>query len=269
MPELPEVETVKRDLAKRLNGKYIKQMVVHCGSLRVPIPTDLPACIKQRKVIEVSRRAKYVLVGFRHGTMGIHLGMSGTVRADAAGTAPRKHDHVEWHLAKSILRYHDPRRFGRVFWTPDPTTEPLLRNSGIEPLGPDFTTIFLYELSRSRKQAIKVLLMDSSRIAGIGNIYASESLFRAKVRPQRHAGSISRREAAAIVRHARKILREAIAAGGSSLRDHTYGDGKLGYFQFSHRVYGRADQPCLSCDREILRIVLGQRASFYCPGCQR
>lgn len=269
MPELPEVETVKRDLARRMTGKLIQRMVVHCASLRVPVAPALPGLVARRKVLDVTRRAKYVLVAFTHGVMGIHLGMSGTVRADVPGMAPRKHDHVEWHLAGTVLRYHDPRRFGQVFWTANTAHHPLLAKAGIEPLERQFTAGFLHNLTRKRRQTIKALLMDSAKIAGIGNIYASESLYRAKVRPQRPAHKVTRREAAAIVRHARQVLREAIKAGGSSLRDHTYGEGKLGYFQFSHRVYAREGLPCKACGQAIQRIVLGQRASFYCPACQR
>ena len=268
MPELPEVETIKRDLTRRLAGRYIKAMTIRCAALRAPVPPTLPAKVTQRKVLSIARRAKYLLIEFRHGTMGVHLGMSGTIRSDLPGLAPRKHDHVEWLLADQTLRYHDPRRFGRVFWFDRNEEHPLLANVGLEPLGSDFTGKALLSLCAGRKQPIKQLLMDGSKVAGLGNIYVCETLYRAKINPLRPAGSISAPAATAIVRQARLVLRRAITAGGSSLRDHAYGDGKPGYFQLQHRVYGKADAPCPTCSTPIIRIVLGQRSTFLCPVCQ-
>ena len=268
MPELPEVETVAADLAQRLTGRYIKQMQIWCARLRIPVDAALPGLITRRKVLKVSRRAKYILVSFTHGQLGIHLGMSGTVRSDLPNSNPRKHDHVEWLLADAILRYNDPRRFGCIFWVDRHTKHPLLERAGIEPLSRQFTGLWFFALTRHKKVAIKTLLMDSSKIAGIGNIYASETLFHARVRPQRSAHTITRKQAGSIVACARQVLRKAIAAGGSSLRDYRYAEGKPGYFQLQHCVYGRAGLPCVSCKRSIERIVTAQRASFFCPRCQ-
>ena len=269
MPELPEVETITQDLAKRLIGKEIVKTILHRKNLRYPIPKDLPKQINNYKIINVTRRAKYLLVEYKHGTMGIHFGMSGTIRVDKLGTKAIKHDHLEWYLKNLVLRYNDPRRFGQVFWTTNLDTCKQLNNAGIEPLNSEFTGKFLFDLSRNKIIPIKSLLMDSSKIAGIGNIYASECLFRAKVKPTRQAKKISRNEANLIVRHARQVLREAIKAGGSTLRDYKYGDNKLGYFQFAHRVYGQADKPCKLCKTNIKQIVISQRNSFYCPNCQK
>ncbi len=268
MPELPEVETVATDLSKRMKGRYIKQMRIRCAKLRLPVPSTLPAMVAGRKVQAVTRRAKYILVSFTHGQMGIHLGMSGSVRADPQNARPRKHDHIEWLLADSVLRYHDPRRFGCVFWTANQAIHPLLARAGIEPFSNKFTGPWLFAQTRNKKSTIKTLLMDSSKLAGIGNIYASEILFHSRITPLRKASNITRKEAAKIVLRTRTVLRKAIAAGGSSLRDYSYADGKPGYFQTQHCVYGRAGLRCLNCSALIKRVVNAQRATFFCPSCQ-
>ncbi|MBF2735079.1 MAG: bifunctional DNA-formamidopyrimidine glycosylase/DNA-(apurinic or apyrimidinic site) lyase [Betaproteobacteria bacterium AqS2] len=270
MPELPEVETVKRALEPVLAGRRIRRMEIICGSLRAPVRSDLPELVANRQVKEVTRRAKYILARFGHGTMGIHLGMSGTIRIEPARAALRKHDHVQWLLPAGVaLRYHDPRRFGMVFWSDGDAEHERVANSGVEPLGPAFNAALLAKLCAATARPIKLLLMDSAKIAGIGNIYASEALFRARVSPLRPAKKLARPEAAALVRSCKAVLRAAIKAGGSSLRDHRYGDDRLGYFQLQHKVYGKAGESCPACSFPIARVVLGQRATFLCPHCQR
>ena len=269
MPELPEVETVRIDLERRLLGKTIGKMKVRRKDLREPIKTNVAGKVNGKKVLSITRRAKYILIGFADGNMVIHLGMSGTVRADPKESSPIKHDHVEWHTDNSTFRYNDPRRFGRIFWTDDPTTHHLLAKAGIEPLERGFSAKALHGFCKNRKIPIKQLIMDGSIIAGIGNIYASESLFFAKVLPTRPSSSISPSEAGAIARNVKKVLRRAIKAGGSTLRNHAGVDGKPGYFQLNHKVYGKEGMPCEDCSAPIMRIVLGQRATFYCGCCQK
>lgn len=269
MPELPEVETVRKDLGRHLAGKVITKMKVRRPDLREPITRGIAGKVSGNKVVDVGRRAKYILVGFKNGTMVIHLGMSGTVRADPPGARPAKHDHVEWRTDSRVLRYNDPRRFGRVFWCEDPLAHPLISSAGVEPLEKGFNAKMLHEACAGRKAPVKQLLMDGSMVAGVGNIYASEALFGAGVLPGRKAGTVTRQEAAAIVREVKKVLRRAIKAGGSTLRDYATPDGKPGYFQLSHKVYDRAGQPCKSCSAEIVRTVIGQRATYHCPKCQK
>lgn len=269
MPELPEVETVRRQLDERMAGKTIKKMTVRRSDLREPIARNTSALVSGNKVLDIGRRAKYILIGFGHGTLVVHLGMSGTIRADAPGSKPIKHDHVEFLTAGCIMRYNDPRRFGRMFWSEDPMSHPLLANAGIEPLERGFSAASLAQICAGKKTAIKQLLMDGSKIAGVGNIYASEALFLAKVRPHRAAMTISRDESAAIVKHVKSVLRKAIKAGGSTLRNHAMVDGKPGYFQVSHKVYGKEGEPCLECSTPITRTVIGNRATFHCESCQR
>lgn len=270
MPELPEVETVKRAIAPVLEGKAIRRMDVYCSSLRAPVSSDLPQLVRNKLVKAVERRAKYILVRLRHGTMGIHLGMTGTVRIEEQSRKRRKHDHIQWLLPKDIvLRFNDPRRFGMVFWSQGDEEHERLANSGLEPLGAGFNARSLGALCAASKRPVKLLLMDSSKIAGIGNIYASESLFRAGISPLRPAHKLRPAEIAALAKASKAVLRAAIKAGGSSLRDYRYGDDKLGYFQLQHKVYGKDGEPCVKCSGPLMRIVLGQRSTFFCPDCQK
>ncbi|MCY4324900.1 MAG: bifunctional DNA-formamidopyrimidine glycosylase/DNA-(apurinic or apyrimidinic site) lyase [Betaproteobacteria bacterium] len=268
MPELPEVETVRTDLENRLAGRRISSMHIYRHRLRRPIPADLPQLVAKRKVRAVRRRAKYLLIDFVNGSMIVHLGMSGSIRADRACDALRKHDHVQWRCSGQLLRYNDPRRFGMIDWSPDQDSSRLLTNCGVEPLSGSFSTEFMYRVTRKRKIAIKALLMDSSLIAGIGNIYACETLFAASIRPSTPAGALNRQQCKAIVAAAKKILKAAIKAGGSTLRDYTFGSEKTGYFQFAHKVYGRAGEPCRKCKTPIMHSRIGGRSTFFCPQCQ-
>ena len=269
MPELPEVETVKNELIKTIHNKKLKDMQIHCNQLRKPISKYLPEILINKKVLDITRKAKYILVKFEHGYLGIHLGMSGTIRTDKKNTAIRKHDHVEFEFSNLILRYNDPRRFGLIFWSNGHNTPKLLNKIGIEPLAKEFNAKYLYSLCQQSNKAIKLLLMDGSKIAGIGNIYASEILFKAKINPTKNTQKITLANAKEICKQVKSVLKRATKAGGSSISDHRYGDDKLGYFQLEHKVYGKANETCKICKHKILKIIQGQRSTFYCPKCQR
>jgi formamidopyrimidine-DNA glycosylase len=252
-------------------GKSVDQVVIHNGSLRWPVPDDLMDILPGQKVLDVGRRSKYLLLQFERGTLILHLGMSGHLRVVPQETELRKHDHVEIVFTDgSVLRYNDPRRFGSMLWTGvDPLTHPRLVDLGPEPLCHDFHAAGLYKLSRHRRIAVKSFLMDARTVVGVGNIYASEALFRAGIDPQREAGKVSRAAYEKVVAAIKEVLSEAIAAGGTTIRDFAGTDGKPGYFKQELRVYGRTDQPCVTCQAPIRQIRLGQRSTYYCARCQR
>ena len=268
MPELPEVEVTRRGLAPRISGRKISGVVVREARMRWPIPRGLQR-LSGRTVRDVRRRGKYLLVDCGAGHLILHLGMSGSLRVLPAGTPALKHDHFDLLLGDRILRLRDPRRFGAVLWTPDaPERHPLLAHLGVEPLSAAFTAARLHALTRGARVNVKQFLMDGRRIVGVGNIYASESLFRAGISPKRRAGRLTLAECAALAREIKLTLREAIRAGGSSLRDFVGSDGAPGYFQQRYWAYDRGGQPCRRCGTAIRRIVQGQRATYYCPRCQ-
>lgn len=269
MPELPEVEVTRRGIASRLAGRTISGVVVRDARLRWPIPELLPLLKKQR-LRAVRRRGKYLLLDCSAGHLIVHLGMSGSLRVLPSDAPANKHDHFDLLLGELLLRLHDPRRFGAVLWV-DGRAEahPLLRDLGVEPLTRALDGARLYALTRRRRLSIKQLLMDGRSIAGIGNIYANESLFRAAIDPRTPAHRLSRERCASLAAAIKETLRCAIRAGGSSLRDFVASDGRPGYFQQRYWVYERADQPCRRCGAPIRRILQGQRSSFYCPRCQR
>ncbi|MEW5904166.1 MAG: bifunctional DNA-formamidopyrimidine glycosylase/DNA-(apurinic or apyrimidinic site) lyase [Pseudomonadota bacterium] len=271
MPELPEVETTLRGIAPHLQGATVRQVMVRDGRLRWPVPADLARTLQGHTVRELSRRAKYLLIRFDHGTLLLHLGMSGSLRILPHGTPPALHDHFDLVLDNGeLMRLRDPRRFGAVLWyTGDPATHPLLAHLGPEPLLEAFDGDYLYRATRRRSAAIKLMLMDNQVVVGVGNIYANEALFRAGIRPQLAAAKLSRPRCAALVQTIRDVLREAIAQGGSTLRDFIHSDGSSGYFQQSYFVYGRAGEPCRRCGTPIRQAKQGQRSSFWCPHCQR
>jgi formamidopyrimidine-DNA glycosylase len=269
VPELPEVEVTRRGLAPRISGRTISGVVVREPRMRWPSPRGLQRLAGQR-VRTVSRRGKYLLLDCGAGHLILHLGMSGSLRVLPRGTPALKHDHFDLLLGDRVLRLRDPRRFGAVLWTAaDPQAHPLLAHLGVEPLSRGFDAGRLHALSRGARVNVKQFLMDGRRVVGVGNIYASESLFRAGISPRRAAGRLSRADCAALAREVKQTLREAIRAGGSSLRDFVGSDGAAGYFQQTYWVYDRAGQPCRRCGATVRRIVQGQRATFYCPGCQR
>lgn len=270
MPELPEVETTRRGLSSRLQGRALKRIVVRDPRLRWPVPDDLEARLAGLTLQALERRGKYLLFDFGTATQIVHLGMSGSLRFAEPGEPAALHDHVDWLFDDgSVLRLRDPRRFGAVLWTADAARHPLLARLGPEPLTPAFDAAYLHAQCRRRNAAIKQVIMDAQVVVGVGNIYASESLFHAGIRPATAARRLTGPACARLVAAIKKVLAAAIAAGGSSLRDYVQSSGELGYFQLQTRVYDRAGLPCRTCATPIRRIVQGQRASFYCPLCQR
>ncbi|MDP3539161.1 MAG: bifunctional DNA-formamidopyrimidine glycosylase/DNA-(apurinic or apyrimidinic site) lyase [Azonexus sp.] len=276
MPELPEVEVCRRGLVPELEGALIKGVVIRSPKLRQVIPPELLSLLPGCRVMAIRRRGKYLLFDCRkpgvEGCLIIHLGMSGNLRFVPHDLPPGKHDHFELVLADQILRFADPRRFGVVLWQPGPPEvaeqHPLLANQGLEPLSDGFTDDWLHDACAKRSGPIKPVLMDSHMVVGIGNIYASESLFRAGISPVRAANRISRARYALLVPAIRETLSDAIAAGGSSIRDYVHSDGGAGCFQIQAGVYDRAGQPCLRCGGVIRQIRQAGRSSYYCPRCQ-
>ena len=290
MPELPEVETTRRGLAAHLTGLTIKDAVIRNGSLRWPIPKNLPRLLRGQTIVSLKRRAKYLLMDCGSGTLILHLGMSGSLRilpyvmsaVPARGTPAgtpllrsdppaEKHDHFDLILSNgTLMRLRDPRRFGAVLWhSGDVRNHPLLAKLGPEPLEDDFDARYLHQSSRGRSISIKQCIMDNHVVVGVGNIYANEALFRAGIRPQLAAGKLSRPRCAKLVSEIRATLAEAINLGGSTLRDFVNTSGQPGYFQQTYWVYGRAGEPCRRCGAPIRQIKQGQRSSFYCGSCQK
>ena len=271
MPELPEVETTLRGLNEHLLNVRIRQIILRRAQLRWLIPKEIHRLAGQ-KITALERRAKYLLMHTDAGSAIWHLGMSGNLRVVTPESLPKLHDHVDWELENGgVLRFHDPRRFGCLLYQAPEQTHELLANLGPEPLEAEgrFTAAYLFALSRDRKQAVKHFLMDQKTVVGVGNIYAAESLFRARVRPQRAAGSLSRIECVRLVQGIKMILQAAIGRGGTTLRDFIQPDGAPGYFEQELFVYGRLGQPCKVCANSIKAADLGPRQSLFCPGCQR
>ncbi len=271
MPELPEVETTRRGIAPYIEGKTVQDVVLRQRRLRWPVPARLQSALPGQVVISVGRRGKYLFLCTAVGTVVIHLGMSGSLRLVGHDEPAGKHDHVDIVFAGDIvLRMRDPRRFGAVLWTSRPPLQhKLLAALGPEPLGEAFDAEYLYRRSRGRRLAIKPFIMDSKIVVGVGNIYASEALFRAGIRPGMAAGRLSRPRCACLVSAIREVLAEAIEAGGTTLRDFVSGEGRPGYFQQALQVYGRGGEPCEVCATAIRQVMQGQRATYYCPQCQR
>lgn len=271
MPELPEVETILRGLAPHLSGQRIVGVTIRHPHLRWPIPDYLPHLLGGLTIRAITRRAKYLLLDCGSGTLILHLGMSGSLRVLPADTAIEKHDHFDLLLANGLLmRLRDPRRFGAVLWHEgDPMQHPLLVHLGPEPLQEYFDADYLFRATRKRSAAIKLIIMDNHVVVGVGNIYANEALFRAGIRPQMIAAKLSKPRCVRLVQAIQETLTDAIALGGSSLRDFVNSDGEPGYFQQHYWVYGRAGLPCHACGSSIKQIKQGQRSSFYCPMCQK
>lgn len=270
MPELPEVEITRRGLEPRLSGRRIAKVAIRNAGLRWQVAANLPSLISGQMIHNISRRGKYLLIGCSDGTLILHLGMSGSLRFLKEPVPAQKHDHFDLMLDNGgMLRLRDPRRFGSVQWTNnDPLVHPLLKELGPEPLTRAFNAHWLYRHTRGRSAAIKHVLMDSHIVVGIGNIYANEALFRARIHPMRSASRIGFARYEKLVQAVRKTLRLAIKAGGSSLRDFADCDGNLGDFQLYCLVYGRGGKPCEACGARIRQVKQGQRSSFYCPRCQ-
>lgn len=271
MPELPEVETTCRGIRPHLQNQTIRAVTIRQPRLRWPISPQLRKQARDAVIETVNRRAKYVLIKTGHGTIIIHLGMSGSLRLTTSEEPPRKHDHIDIELANGrVLRFHDPRRFGAVLWTrQDPLTHQLLRQLGPEPLDPAFNAGDMRALAAHRKQAIKTFLMNSRNVVGVGNIYTNEALFLAGIHPKTAAGRLSLQRWTKLVKAIQEVLRKAIDQGGTTLRDFINSDGQPGYFAQSLQVYGRDSEPCPVCQKPIRRIIQTQRATYYCPHCQR
>lgn len=269
MPELPEVEVTLRGIGPRLSGRVITGVAVREPRLRWPIPGSLASLVGQ-KVRSVRRRGKYLLLDCGNGHLIVHLGMSGSLRVLPIGAPVQKHDHFDLLLGDVLLRLRDPRRFGAVLWNEgNIEAHPLLRHLGIEPLSRALNGPRLHALTRGIRASIKQFLMDGRRISGIGNIYANESLYHAGIHPGTPARRLSPERCARLAKAIKATLRAAIRAGGSTLRDFVGSDGKPGYFQQRYWVYDRAGQPCRRCATPIRRMLQGQRATYYCPACQR
>jgi formamidopyrimidine-DNA glycosylase len=271
MPELPEVETTRRGIEPAVLGHRIERLIVREPRLRWRVPSGLPKLVTGRRVEKLERRAKYLLFSLGNGTLIVHLGMSGSLRVLPAATPPLPHDHIDIVLESGVcLRFNDPRRFGSFVWTKDdPQSHPLLRSLGPEPLSDEFTSVTLARAAKGRRVAIKQLLMNSQIVVGVGNIYASEALFRAGVRPRRAAGRLKETEVAALVKSVKQVLREAIRSGGTTLRDYVNADGMPGYFRQKLFVYERSDEPCRVCKTPIRHFVQGQRSTYFCATCQK
>jgi formamidopyrimidine-DNA glycosylase len=239
--------------------------------LRYPLPRDLPRKVAGQRIVRVGRRAKYLLLELDSGTLLLHLGMSGNLRVVPAATPRLRHDHFDLLLDSGVaLRFNDPRRFGSLIYTSgEPREHPLLERLGPEPFSAAFDADYLYRISRGRRVALKQLLMNSQLVVGVGNIYASEALFRARLRPGRAARSLTRADAARLVRAIRAVLRQAIRAGGTTLRDYLGADGAPGYFRQRLYVYERRGKPCRRCGTPVRAVTQGQRSTYYCPGCQK
>jgi formamidopyrimidine-DNA glycosylase len=271
MPELPEVETTRRGIEPHLRGRRIVDVVVREARLRWPVAADLPALLRGQQVTQVTRRAKYLLIGLERGTVIVHLGMSGSLRVASGNEPPRPHDHVDLLLhGGRVLRLHDPRRFGSIHYThADPGTHRLLAALGVEPLSEAFDGGVLTRAAQARRGAVKTLIMDSHIVVGVGNIYASESLYLAGIHPARSCARIAPRRYASLAAAIRQVLASAIADGGTTLRDFVNGVGEPGYFAQSLNVYGRAGAPCRGCGAPIKARVIAQRNTFFCTRCQR
>jgi formamidopyrimidine-DNA glycosylase len=279
MPELPEVEITRRGLLPLLN-QTVKNVVIRNASMRWPIPAHLPETLNNQKLISLNRRAKYILAEFgavsgeeniKSGTLLLHLGMSGRISLLDRNYPPEKHDHFDIAFENGcVLRLRDPRRFGAVLWAGlEPNKHELLQPLGPEPLDDVFNAKYLQAQLKTRSAAIKVAIMDSHLVVGVGNIYASESLFRARIHPETPARNLTLKQCEKLVSEIKLTLNAALEAGGSSLRDFFGVDGNIGYFQQEYFAYGRTDEPCKICSKPIKCIRLGQRSTFYCQNCQK
>lgn len=270
MPELPEVETTRRGLEPRVVGRRIREVVVRNPKLRWPVPRDLAARLEGEEVLAVRRRGKYLLFDTRKGHLLVHLGMSGRLTVVPEDRPAKPHDHVDLRLeTREALRLNDPRRFGAMLWIRGPAEEhALLSGLGLEPFDPAFTGEALHERARGRRVAVKPFLMNSRVVTGVGNIYASEALFRAGIHPLRPAGRISLARWRTLASAVRRTLSAALDHGGTTLRDFVSADGVRGGYQARCAVYGREGKPCPKCRRPVRALRQGQRSTFYCPGCQ-
>jgi len=271
MPELPEVETTRRGVEPHAVGRRIVSLNIYEPRLRWPVARGLPAQVAGQRIHETARRAKYLLFRLDHGTLLLHLGMSGSLRVLPAQTPRVPHDHFDLVLDSGYtLRFNDPRRFGSLHYTTDdPDRHRLLAHLAPEPFDDAFDGEYLWRITRRRRVAVKQLLMNARLVVGVGNIYANEALFRARVRPRRPAHTLTRAETKKLAQAIRAVLEKAIRVGGTTLRDFVGADGKPGYFRQQLYVYERAGRPCRVCGTRIRQLVQGQRSTYYCPSCQK
>jgi formamidopyrimidine-DNA glycosylase len=271
MPELPEVETTLLGIKPFVLQQKIQSIVVRHHGLRWPVTANLNEQLEGQTIQEISRRGKYLLFHTTHGHLILHLGMSGSLRILTHDAPAKKHDHVDIVLASGkVLRFRDPRRFGAILWTiDDPLLHPLLANLGLEPLKSSFTGKYLWERAQKRKVPVKNFLMDSKIVVGVGNIYATESLFAARISPKKPAGKISLVQYEILAKAVKQILKAAIKKGGTTLKDFVDSQGNKGYFSIQLKAYGRGGKECVVCGKTLKEIRLGQRSSVYCPHCQR
>lgn len=271
MPELPEVETTKEGIKPYLASQVITHVTVRNHQLRIPVPLDMDTLCTGKKIIAISRRAKYIVIHLSSGYIVVHLGMSGHLRIVPVNTPPEKHDHLDLLLSNGfILRYCDPRRFGLFTFVNDETLHqhPLFATLGPEPLSTEFAGEYLYRKSRNRTLPIKSFIMNNDIVVGVGNIYATESLFHAHLHPLKPAHSLTKNTSVLLSTEIKRVLNLAIQAGGTTLKDFYAFDGKPGYFKFSLHVYGRKGEACVRCNTSIKAMVIGGRNSAYCPNCQ-
>lgn len=272
MPELPEVETTRQGISPHIQGRQVSSVIIRHHQLRWPIDPELPTRLQRKKLLQVDRRGKYLLLAFHHGHLLIHLGMSGSLRiVNPKKEPPQKHDHVDIIFSGDhCLRFHDPRRFGSILWTQEaPETHKLLAKLGPEPLSDAFSAEYLFAASRKRKKDVKTFIMDSHIVVGVGNIYANESLFTAGIRPTKAASKLTRKNCERWVADIKAVLQRSITQGGTTLRDFVGGDGKPGYFAQQLNVYGRGGEPCVTCSHPLKEIRQAQRTTVYCSRCQK
>ncbi|QWE22461.1 bifunctional DNA-formamidopyrimidine glycosylase/DNA-(apurinic or apyrimidinic site) lyase [Polynucleobacter sp. AP-Jannik-300A-C4] len=277
MPELPEVEVTRLGIAPHLEGRRVSAVKIIDGRLRWPVPSNLNALLSGQKVYGIERRGKYLLMEFEAGYLLLHLGMTGTLRVLPSSDTLKPHDRVTFEFGKLSLRLHDPRKFGAVLWHPKSKgsieKNPLLQKLGVEPFSAEFEgdlgTDVLYQCSRKRSVAVKQFLLAGQAVVGVGNIYCSESLFEAGIHPAKAAGKLTRPQCSRLANAVRLILKKAIAAGGSSLKDFVNSEGDPGHFMVQTKVYDRKDQSCKVCKTPIKQIVQGQRSTYFCPQCQK
>ncbi len=277
MPELPEVEVTRLGIAPHLEGRRVSAVKIIDGRLRWPVPSNLNTLLSGQKVLGIERRGKYLLMELDTGYLLLHLGMTGTLRVLPAGDPLKPHDRVTFEFGKLSLRLHDPRKFGAVLWhskSKGPIEgNALLQKLGVEPFSADFEgelgTDVLYQSSRKRSVAVKQFLLAGQAVVGVGNIYCSESLFEAGIHPAKAAGKLTRPQCSRLATAVRLILKKAIAAGGSTLKDFVNSEGDPGHFMVQTKVYDRKDQPCKVCKTPIKQIVQGQRSTYFCPQCQK
>lgn len=270
MPELPEVETTRRGIEPHIINQAVDKIIIRAPKLRWPIPKSIAKDLPGQKVQSIERRAKYLLINFANGTLIMHLGMSGRIQTLTNVTAPQKHDHVDIYFSNGrCLRYTDPRRFGAILWTTETATDhKLLRDLGPEPFAKEFSAKYMQQLAHNKTVAIKKFIMDSKIVVGVGNIYASEALFAAKLHPLRSVKTITQAEWQDLVKHIQRILKLAIKQGGTTLKDFLDTSGKPGYFSQKLQAYGRAKEKCLRCNDLIESQMIAQRNTFFCNSCQ-